>query len=267
MAEITTKEYKYHFIYKTTNLLTGKFYIGMHSTNKLEDGYLGGGDIVNFSIKKYGRKNHKREILEFLEDRNSLDCREREIVNEELLKNPLCMNLVEGGNGGFSLSPAHCKKFSDAGHEAFRKRLKEDPDFKESFGKKQGDHFKDLWAKGTFDHLDLGTFRGKKHSEEAKIRIGLANSEHQKGENNSQYGKVWVNKEKDVKKIDPSELEEYLRNEWSRGRVAEVKEKKTFWVFKDLCKKRVSEENLQHFLSGGWSKEKKFKGSLYTYFK
>lgn len=32
---------EYHFIYKTTNLLTGKYYIGMHSTNDLNDGYLG----------------------------------------------------------------------------------------------------------------------------------------------------------------------------------------------------------------------------------
>lgn len=264
-------EKEYNYLYKITNLVNGKFYIGMHSTNNLNDGYLGGGKRIKKSIKKYGKDKHIKEIIEYCSNRSELSEREKEIVNLEILNNPLCLNLMQGGTGGlpsiFPLTPEHIKKFSDAGHEAFRKRLKEDPDFKESFGKKQGDHFKDLWAKGIFDHLDLGTFRGKKHSEEAKIRIGLANSEHQKGENNSQYGKVWVNKEKDVKKIDPSELEEYLRNGWSRGRVAKVKEKKTFWVFKDLFKKRVSVENLQNFLSDGWSKDKRFKGSLYTYFK
>lgn len=32
---------KYNFIYKTTNQINGKVYIGIHSTNKLNDGYIG----------------------------------------------------------------------------------------------------------------------------------------------------------------------------------------------------------------------------------
>jgi hypothetical protein len=40
-------EYKYHIIYKTTNLINGKIYVGMHSTDNLNDGYLGSGWILN----------------------------------------------------------------------------------------------------------------------------------------------------------------------------------------------------------------------------
>src|ERR1035437_9128301 len=69
---------KFHFIYKTTCLVNGKYYIGMHSTDNLEDGYMGSGTRVCRSIKKYGRENFKIEIIEFLSDRENLKIRERE---------------------------------------------------------------------------------------------------------------------------------------------------------------------------------------------
>ena len=94
------KQKKFHFIYKTTNRLNEKFYVGMHSTNNLEDGYLGGGKRLWYSIQKYGLENHECEILEFLPSREDLKRREAEIINEELLANPLCMNLKFGGEGG-----------------------------------------------------------------------------------------------------------------------------------------------------------------------
>ena len=63
------KEKTYHFIYKTTNLLNGKYYIGMHSTFNLEDGYMGSGKRLKRSLNKYGKENHKVEILEFVDNR------------------------------------------------------------------------------------------------------------------------------------------------------------------------------------------------------
>ena len=75
------KQNKYHFIYKTINVVTGKYYYGMHSTNNLEDGYLGSGRKLRYSINKYGKENHHREILEFLNSRKELSDREEEIVN------------------------------------------------------------------------------------------------------------------------------------------------------------------------------------------
>lgn len=92
--------YKYHFIYKTVNLLNSKFYIGMHSTNNLEDGYLGSGSTISKSIKKYGKENFSKTIIEYCLDREELRLKEAEYITEDLIKDPLCMNIRLGGDKG-----------------------------------------------------------------------------------------------------------------------------------------------------------------------
>lgn len=88
----------YHFLYKTTCLVTKKWYIGIHSTDKIEDGYLGSGRRLHLSVKKYGKENHIREILEFFKSREELCKKEVEVVTSSLLRDELCMNLIVGGN-------------------------------------------------------------------------------------------------------------------------------------------------------------------------
>jgi len=167
---------KFHYIYKTTCDITGKFYIGMHSTPVMEDRYLGSGKHLVRSIKKHGRKNHSREILEFLPSRDKLKEREIEIVNEDLLQDPLCMNLIKGGEGGGGLhNEDHAKKFHAAGGKAVFKmlgqrhneKLKTDPDYKKQYSE-------------TISKVRQGEkngFHGKKHSEETKAKMRAA---HQK---------------------------------------------------------------------------------------
>jgi hypothetical protein len=93
---------KYHYIYKTICIPTSKYYIGMHSTDSLDDGYQGSGVIIKRSIKKYGKDNHITEILEFADNRNNLKIREAEIVNRDLINDPLCLNLYLGGGAADS---------------------------------------------------------------------------------------------------------------------------------------------------------------------
>jgi len=95
-------EKTYHIIYKTTCLINNKYYIGMHSTDNLEDGYMGSGKALKFSIKRYGKENHRVEILEIVANRELLAERERAIVTLSKVKNGKCMNLKVGGIGGFT---------------------------------------------------------------------------------------------------------------------------------------------------------------------
>lgn len=74
----------------------------MHSTDNLEDGYIGSGKRVSYLIKRYGKENFKFEILEYLPTRILLAEREKQIVSRELLNDSLCLNLKVGGEGGFT---------------------------------------------------------------------------------------------------------------------------------------------------------------------
>jgi hypothetical protein len=76
----------------------------MHSTDNLDDGYVGSGQRLWKSINKHGRENHVCEILEFLPDRESLKAREAELVNEETIHDEMCMNLALGGGYQWPLS-------------------------------------------------------------------------------------------------------------------------------------------------------------------
>jgi hypothetical protein len=119
MDRTKTDKKRLHFIYRTINKLNGRWYVGLHSTNDEEDGYLGSGIRLQHEIAKYGSENFSREIIEFLPSRKALKARERDLVNEEMLADSLCLNLKLGGHGGWDHINKHPRS------EATRKRMSE----------------------------------------------------------------------------------------------------------------------------------------------
>lgn len=208
------KQYTIHYIYKITNIINNKYYIGMHSTFNLEDGYFGSGKYLWNSLKKYGKENFKKEILEFFPDRKSLVDREKELVNKELINDPLCMNLMKGGEGGW-----HKNIFG--GREKWIKG-----------GLKQAEINFDILCSNLKKGREIclkkikdGTyyskrFSGKKHSEETKERIKTANKGKGIGKQNSQYGTCWIYniQLKKNKKIKKNDLNYWLELGWIKGR-------------------------------------------------
>lgn len=89
----------YHFVYKTINQINGKFYYGVHSTNDLNDGYLGSGKNLKKAIKKYGLENFSRIIICFFDSKEEALYVEKTIVTKELVQDNNCYNLIVGGGG------------------------------------------------------------------------------------------------------------------------------------------------------------------------
>lgn len=79
-------EKSFNYVYLTTNLVNGKEYVGDHSTNNLNDNYLGSGNILKESFKKYGKQNFKREILEEFETKEAaFNAQEKYIIKYDTL--------------------------------------------------------------------------------------------------------------------------------------------------------------------------------------
>lgn len=88
------------YIYRITNLLNGKTYIGQHRYTSQCDDYFGSGKHLRLAIEKYGRENFKKEILlSRLPDRKSADKAEIKYIELEREKGKAEYNITNGGEG------------------------------------------------------------------------------------------------------------------------------------------------------------------------
>ena len=90
-------------IYRITNLINGKTYIGQHKYKKLDDNYMGGGNLLKADQEKYGIENFKKEILIFnISKKEHIDLLEKTFIASERNKvgTENCYNIREGGGSG-----------------------------------------------------------------------------------------------------------------------------------------------------------------------
>lgn len=210
MANISENK-KYHFIYKTINLINNDFYIGMHSTSNLSDGYLGSGKRLTYSVRKYGAENFKCEILEFLSDRESLIKREIELVTDDLIKEDKCINLKPGGQGGLNN-----KEHEISLHLGASKYLKEmwmNIKYRQKHSEYNGQHMIENHKNGK---IKYDTFTGKKHKIETINKMKEKGKERI-GDKNSQFGTCWINNGIENKKIKREDKNNFL--DWEFGRL------------------------------------------------
>ena len=212
------KQANIHYLYRTTCLITGRYYIGMHSTSNLEDGYMGSGKRLRYSLRKHGIDNHKKEILEFFDCRELLVEAEKKAITEDMITDKDCMNIMSGGTGGFISEEQQRYRSSCAG-KAHSVKLKNDEDYRKKYHEKLSNATKKGIQVGKIKTWKENyNWLGKKHCKETKQKISESAKGQGIGETNSQYGTCWITKNGLNKKIKKEDLETYLEEGWVKGR-------------------------------------------------
>lgn len=88
---------KVYLIYQITNLLNGHIYIGAHSTENINDRYMGSSRYLKKDIKEFGKKNFKKEILFIFNNKEEMLLKEAELVNKDFVFREDTYNKVIGG--------------------------------------------------------------------------------------------------------------------------------------------------------------------------
>lgn len=212
------KEKKYNYIYKITCLKNNRYYIGMHSTDNIEDGYMGGGKRIKNSVKRHGKDAHIKEILEFFENRDLLVKKEIELVNENLLKDSMCMNLNLGGEGDIRWA----RESRSKGARSTNLKNWRNLEFINKMKLISSNTMNSLWNKEEFKNkmVDVckNAFKGKSHTDEFKTKMSNTMKGKFNGDLHPQYGSIWVTKDRENIKIKNSDLEKYISEGWIAGR-------------------------------------------------
>lgn len=201
MANININK-KVHFLYKSTNRLNQNYYVGVHSTNRVDDSYIGSGKRFRSEVRKYGKSNFIREILQFF------DTREEALVAEyltvsQIIQDPKCLNLCEGGKVGGLNKDA--RKLSKERRDWLRAN---DPSWNKKVSDAVSSGLKESY-KGRF-----GTFTGKTHKPETIELMKLAKKGKNVGSTNSQFGTFWITNGRENKKTKSE-----IPQGWYKGRV------------------------------------------------
>lgn len=204
-----------YIIYQITNIIDEKIYVGCHKTEDIDDDYMGSGKWLKRAINKHGIENFQKNILHIFDTPEEMFEIEAKLVNKKFVERKDTYNLKEGGSGGFD----HIDN-SGSNNPMYGKVTKGFTRGKHTIETKK--KLSDMNSGKNHNFYGIGSFKGKKHSDETKRKIGKANSIHQKGSGNSQYGTCWIYhselKRKRNKKIDKTLLDEYTQQGWIKGR-------------------------------------------------
>lgn len=202
----------YFILYETTNLINNKKYIGVHKTIDLNDGYLGSGIYLRNAIKKYGKENFKKVILDTFDTIDEAFVAEKNKVTEDIVNSDEYYNLRIGGSGGSNKGHLAGIPKTESHKQAISESLS-NRQFSESHKaslseSKQG-------KKLSKDHCESISKAQKKNGNNGKYERTDEIKEKQRLVRKNQR---WINNGKERKMVHVDELDNYINDGWSIGK-------------------------------------------------
>lgn len=211
----------YYTIYRITNLINGKFYLGKHQTKNLDDGYFGSGKILKRAINKYGIENFYKEILFVYDSEAKMNLAEKILVVPDKI---ISYNLCSGGQGGFGYINKLNIRPNYFNFEENRLKhskttlnyLKNNPLEVITRTERLRKYSNEASIK-IKEKYPQGIFKDRKHKDSTKILMS-EKAKIRTGEKNSQFGTIWITNGKENKKIKALELDNWYKKGFYKGR-------------------------------------------------
>lgn len=175
MEEIQNNNF-YGFIYITTNLINGKKYIGQKKG--YSDTYLGSGKVLKLAIKKYGRENFKREILDYAYSKEELNLKEDYYIHKYN---------AHHSDEFYNISSSYTPNVWEDKTEEEKQTLIEAIREAHSKGTYQTEEFRQKMSQVT-SGKNNGMY-GKKHTKQSKEKMSKNSKGLVSGEFNGMFGK------------------------------------------------------------------------------
>ena len=201
----------YYYLYQITNLINGKIYIGVHSTNNLDDNYMGSGTAIKLAIKKYGVENFQKEILKIFNTEEEMYKEETEYVTKEFVLRDDVYNIATGGFGDYQFGSFKGSINSiNGGISTYTQN-------KGIFSKNSRNNLKKyLISEENIYKLYKMCIIASSFKVNEKRKKTFKNIKHQQGDKNSQFGKMWITDGINSKKILKKEE---IPEGWRKGRI------------------------------------------------
>jgi len=200
-----------HYVYITTNLLTGQQYIGKHSTTNKSSNYLGSGTRLKNAIQKYGKENFSKEIVSVHQTEEEAYLAEDIMIDElNAIDSDKFYNIVKGGRGG-----GYDRKIGPRPENKIRRGWNHTDEAKQKIS--EAHKGRENWHKGRQKSDETKkkmskSQKGRVVSKAARKKLSAANT----GENNPNYGSMWITDEEKNMKIKKTDV---IPDGWRKGRV------------------------------------------------
>jgi hypothetical protein len=152
-------------IYKTTNLINKKIYVGKSLKNK--NSYMGSGTLLNKAMKKYGKDNFIKEIIDYADTLEELNAKEIYWIEKlNSTEQKIGYNIAKGGTGGNTLDNHPDKlKILKKARESLNKIQKTD-----EYRKKTSENFKKIWKRDGYRENMINKMKGREITWKDKIK-------------------------------------------------------------------------------------------------